>query len=563
MAGEGAHPRYPNIFSPIRLGPVEIPTRFFFAPHGSSLVAGTKPSDDLVAYSAERVKGGGCGLVVVALVRARARPHAPAVAASAARTSPAFRALADAHPRRRRQDLRRDRSTRWSGAGHWQTLSPPAPSLGPSIRQFGYSDRTVFDPCDEPGRNPWRCSARCPRSRRPTCARRASTGSCSTARTPALIEQFLSPYFNQRTDEYGGSLENRMRFLVEALEAARAGGGPDMAVGMRFNCDEQIARRLWQRDGARGAWARSASAACSTTSTSTSGVEPQQFHHGMPTVLRAEAVLPSLRRGGARARRARFRCSACSAGSPHMADAEAAIAAGVCDMAGAARQLIAEPRFVKNAREGREDLSRTCIACNWCTAALGDGAQAARSIPRAIASVCGAWTVSHLLRAVEGRRRRRWPGRSGGGAGRGDCAGIGSRCSKRASAWAARWRSGPTLPGREHYGSPIGWWEAELARLGVDVRLGTARGRSLGAGRIAGRGDRRHRRALQPGRAQHHLRRRHSRPRPCAFVYRPEDDPAGRRAAVGPGRPTRRRGLPRQRRHRRDAGEREAPRCTT
>ena len=58
-----------------------------------------------------------------------------------------------------------------------------------------------------------------------------------------------------------------------------------------------------------------------------------------------------------------------------MADAEAAIAAGVCDMVGAARQLIAEPEFVQNARDGKEERSRICIACNWCTAAGGDGAQ--------------------------------------------------------------------------------------------------------------------------------------------------------------------------------------------
>ena len=40
-----------------------------------------------------------------------------------------------------------------------------------------------------------------------------------------LIEQFLSPYFNRRTDEYGGSLENRMRLLVETLETAREAAG--------------------------------------------------------------------------------------------------------------------------------------------------------------------------------------------------------------------------------------------------------------------------------------------------------------------------------------------------
>src|SRR6266571_3535731 len=89
------HPRYPQVFSPIRLGPVEIPNRFFVAPHGSSLTVGTKPSDDLAAYSSERVRDGGCGLVIVALAAheraGRTRqpsPHPPENIA-------AFRALTD------------------------------------------------------------------------------------------------------------------------------------------------------------------------------------------------------------------------------------------------------------------------------------------------------------------------------------------------------------------------------------------------------------------------------------------------------------------------------------
>ena len=54
-----------------------------------------------------------------------------------------------------------------------------------------------------------------------------------------FIEQFLSPYFNQRTDEYGGSLENRARVLMAILEVTRE-AAPDLAVGMRFNCDELL-----------------------------------------------------------------------------------------------------------------------------------------------------------------------------------------------------------------------------------------------------------------------------------------------------------------------------------
>ena len=58
-----------------------------------------------------------------------------------------------------------------------------------------------------------------------------------------LIHEFLSPRSNHRTDEYGGDLENRMRFCVEVLEAVRAAVGESVAVGLRLVGDEE------QRDG--------------------------------------------------------------------------------------------------------------------------------------------------------------------------------------------------------------------------------------------------------------------------------------------------------------------------
>ncbi len=54
-----------------------------------------------------------------------------------------------------------------------------------------------------------------------------------------LVNEFLSPNYNHRDDEYGGSFENRMRFAVEVLTAVRARVGPRVAVGMRLVGDEQ------------------------------------------------------------------------------------------------------------------------------------------------------------------------------------------------------------------------------------------------------------------------------------------------------------------------------------
>ena len=51
------HSTYPNVFSPIRVGPVELPNRYYFSPHGLPLTVGCSPSTDLVSYCTERVGG--------------------------------------------------------------------------------------------------------------------------------------------------------------------------------------------------------------------------------------------------------------------------------------------------------------------------------------------------------------------------------------------------------------------------------------------------------------------------------------------------------------------------
>jgi pyruvate/2-oxoglutarate dehydrogenase complex dihydrolipoamide dehydrogenase (E3) component len=155
-----------------------------------------------------------------------------------------------------------------------------------------------------------------------------------------------------------------------------------------------------------------------------------------------------------------------------MADAEAAIAAGVCDMVGSARQLIAEPRFVQNARDGKEALSRTCIACNWCTAAGGDGAQGCSINPASYRERL--WGEGSFLPAARSRKVVV----VGGGPGGLEAARVAARKGHRVKLIESRARLGGALalwadlPGREHYRPAIDWWETELARLGVDIRLG-------------------------------------------------------------------------------------------
>jgi 2,4-dienoyl-CoA reductase-like NADH-dependent reductase (Old Yellow Enzyme family) len=460
------HPKYPNVFSPIRLGPVEIPTRYFFAPHGSALSAGSKPLDDLVAYSAERVRGGGCGLVVVATAihdRGRTRQPSPYPPENIV----AFRVMTDAiHAAGGK--IFGETLYHWTGPGPWQALSPPGPAFGPSVRQFAYGGRGVSTRAMTKAEIAGMLGAIRQTARH--MAEAGFDGIMLHASHAALIEQFLSPYFNARTDEYGGSLENRMRFVAEALQMARDGGGPDFAVGMRLNCDEQVEGGY----GTKTAFAV-VKALCDRALLDyidlDVGLEPQQFHHGMPTGFEPRQYYrPFVEQ--VRAAAGSLPVLSVLGNLTQMIDAEEAIASGVCDMVGSARQLIAEPRFVQNARDGLEHLSRTCIACNWCTAAGGDGAQGCSINPASYRDRL--WGEESFVPATHVGTVTV----VGGGPGGMEAARVAARRGHRVTLiergahlggalalWAA-------LPGREHYAAAVDWWERDLARLGVQVRLG-------------------------------------------------------------------------------------------
>lgn len=461
------HPRYPNVFSPIALGPVEIPNRYFFAPHGSALSAGTKPSDDLVAYSVERVRDGGCGLVIVALVaheRGRTRQPSPHPDENVA----AFACMADAvHAAGGR--IFGQIFYWWGGAGWWQPLSPPAPALGPSNRQFSFGRRSSVTRAMTVGEIAGMHEA--VRHSAANLRRAGFDGVMLHGSHAGLIEQFLSPYYNAREDGYGGSFDNRLRFAVESLEAARDGAGPGMAVGMRFNCDEEVPGGYGIADASRAIAALTGRGLLDYLDLDV-GMEPQQFHHGMPTGFSAKFPY---RRAVEQVRKAAGEVPVLSVLGriTRMAEAEDAIAEGVVDMAGSARQLIAEPQFVRFAREGREAEGRVCIACNWCTAAGGDGAQGCAINPASYRERL--WGIDSFLPAA-------MPSRVvvvGGGPGGMEAARVAARRGHRVTLFEAGDRLGGALadwarlPGRAHYGDAVQWWASELDRLGVDCRFGT------------------------------------------------------------------------------------------
>lgn len=90
-----------------------------------------------------------------------------------------------------------------------------------------------------------------------------------------LLHQFLSPLSNQRTDDYGGSLENRMRFPLEVFEAVRAAVPASMPVGVRLSATDWV-EGGWDIDGGIAFSKALAARGCDFVHVSSGGVSPQQ-----------------------------------------------------------------------------------------------------------------------------------------------------------------------------------------------------------------------------------------------------------------------------------------------
>lgn len=174
-----------------------------------------------------------------------------------------------------------------------------------------------------------------------------------------LLRSFTSAHFNHRTDRYGGSFENRMRLPLEVLTATREALGDEPALGVRLCLNEYTDWGYNLDYGLRMADALEASGLldyynCDHGSYSSTWYEIPPFavaegaFRGLNRALKAQSGLPVIASG--RIRR------------PAMA--EEILALGEADLVGMARQLIADPYFVRRLEEGRGDEVRPCIACN-------------------------------------------------------------------------------------------------------------------------------------------------------------------------------------------------------
>lgn len=177
-----------------------------------------------------------------------------------------------------------------------------------------------------------------------------------------LAAQFLSPYFNHRTDEYGGSLENRARFPLQILKACREAVGPDFPMEMRISAYEWMPGGITFEDvlafvKLAQPYLTSIQVSCGMDLETEANVhmaatnfDPHLLNREYAQKIREAVDIPVTLVG--------------SVETPE--EAEMLIEEGTCDMVALARALAADPFWPQKAREGRGEDIVPCLRCLQC-----------------------------------------------------------------------------------------------------------------------------------------------------------------------------------------------------
>jgi mycofactocin system FadH/OYE family oxidoreductase 2 len=347
------------LFTPIRVGGLTLRNRIFSTGHAEAMAEEGKPGPRLRAYHEGKARGG-CALTIFG-GSSSVHPSSPASAWNMPANHddsilPAYRAMAEAihrHGAHVFTQLTHMGRRAQSDNESWHVLLAPsqipekvhreiphemdADQIAMIARAFGDAVRR----CREGGLD----------------------GVELSFAHNHLVDQFWSPIFNRRTDEYGGTLENRMRFGLEVLREIRRQVGRDYVVGARISGDEFTDGGLTAEDMGEIAHRLAASGLVDFLSIIGGAAHTFALQAGaVPNMSYPNAVYVPL-------------AAAIKQTVPEIpifhatrivdpVHADQILADGSVDVVGMTRALIADPDMPRKAREGRLDEIRQCVGAN-------------------------------------------------------------------------------------------------------------------------------------------------------------------------------------------------------
>ncbi|HEU4950994.1 MAG TPA: NADPH-dependent 2,4-dienoyl-CoA reductase [Holophagaceae bacterium] len=448
---------YPRLLEPLDLGFTTLKNRVLMGSMHTGLEEERGGFDRLAAFYAERAKGG-VGLIVTGGI------------------SPNLRG--------RLMPFGAQLSWPWQVARHRKVTEAVHAAGGKIAMQILHGGRYSYHPfavapsAVKSPITPWKPSALSARGVRATirdyarCARLAQRAGYDGVEIMGsegyLINQFIAARTNRRTDEWGGSYANRMRFPLEIMKAVRDAVGPDFILIFRLSMLDLVP------DGS--SWeevvelAKALEAAGVTILNTGIGwhearvptiatMVPRGAFTWVTRRLKGEVSIPLVTTNRINA--------------PDVA--EAILAAGDADMVSMARPLLADPDFVAKAAAGRPEAINTCIACNQaCLDHIFRGKPATCLVnPRAARETELTFTPTPAPKrlAVVG----------GGAAGLSFAAHAAER-GHRVTLFEAAPELGGQLnlakrvPGKEEFYETLRYFRGRLAEAGVELRLGAKAG---------------------------------------------------------------------------------------
>ncbi len=286
-----------------------------------------------------------------------------------------------------------------------------------------------------------------------------------------IIDSFWSPIANARTDEYGGSLENRTRFGIEVLEAVRDQVGDDFIVGLRISADELIKGGNELDECLAIAKIYAASGLIDFLDVvGGSGYNNSKVPGSIPG-MEAEVApfLPLASQIRAETGLVVFHGTRID----DLATAARAIEKGHCDMVAMTRAHIADPHLVKKLMEGRIDDIRPCVGANYCVDRiyrLGE----ALCLHNVATGREG--FIPHVIPKAEARRKVVVVGAGPGGL---EAARVSAERGYDVVLFEADERTGGQInivakaPWHASLLDIVRWLDGQIHKLGVDVRLNT------------------------------------------------------------------------------------------
>ena len=352
---------YKYLWTPLQLGPVTTRNRIVFSAHLTNYARNGKPTEQHSAYYAARAAGG-AGLIITEEHSTHPTdwPYEKLIHGFHRDVIPGYRNITSAVHQHRTPIFAQINHNGGQASSMYSRLPVWAPSAvaDPLFREVpkavtqsdideiiaGYV--TVAENCAEGGFDGIELQ-------------------CSHS---SIVRGFLSPATNKRTDQYGGSLANRARLLLDISTAVRKAIGNDLALGVRLCGDEFIEGGTTIDEAIEVAKLVEAAGNVDYINTSI-GVAtaslfmieasmhiPPGYATFIPSAIRKAVDLPVVGVG-------RFK---------DPLQAERALADGHCDLVGVVRGQIADPDFAAKARAGATDDIRLCLSCNQeCVGRMG------------------------------------------------------------------------------------------------------------------------------------------------------------------------------------------------